>query len=209
MVLDWTRYVANGGRSLGAGNVRLVLSVFPLLIFIVVMHFFMPQAVLDRYWREPHFRPFELMPFSGWSLFAPYWTIMFMWTFMFPRIGWRRGILEPHRLVPRWYRIVSIVLCVWVLVVLAGVFGILVGFFVYSRIHPEYFSNKPMGWDLALIFVTSIALIAGALIHQRRINKRNDKALRQRWREYREDGKQDGETKKREQTPRRKGAALK
>lgn len=60
-----------------------------------------------------------------------------------------------------------------------------------------------MGWDLALIFVTSIALIAGALIHQRRINKRNEKALRKRWGKYRDDEKQDSQAK-RERTPRRK-----
>lgn len=65
----------------------LALSFIPFSFFLLIMHFLMPQAVLDRYWKEPHFRPFELMLLSGWSFFAPMRTIMFMWAFLFPHAG--------------------------------------------------------------------------------------------------------------------------
>lgn len=129
----------------------LVLSFLPLSLCLLVMHVLMPQAVLDRYWKEPHFRSFELMLFSGWSFFAPMRTIMFMWTFMFPRLGQKRGIVEPHRLVPRWYRIASIVLCVWSVVILVGAFAIFFGFLVYF-----YIIGKPISWDVYVALGTTV-----------------------------------------------------
>ena len=118
----------------------LIFSFLPLSLCLLLMHFLMPQAVLDRYWKEPHFRPFELMLFSG-APYAPMRTIMFMWMFMFPHLGKKRGIIEPHRLVPRWYRITSIVLCVWAIVILVGGVGGSRVLYIYS-----ISAGGPVGW---------------------------------------------------------------
>lgn len=154
----------------------LCLSLFLFLFFVLIMHFLMPQAVLDRYWKEPHFRPFELMLFSGWSFFAPWRTLMFMWTFMFPRLGARRGILEPHRLVPRWYRIVSIALCTWAIIAATGVIAISIGFYVYLTVT----GNPRMVWNDHLLLAIGIGCFAFVAIRQWRINKRDDKAKQAR-----------------------------
>ena len=156
----------------------LAFSFLPYSVFLLIMHFLMPQAVLDRYWKEPHFRPFELMLFSGWSFFAPMRTIMFMWAFMFPRLGKRRGILEPHRLVPQWYRIASIVMNIWALVMFGGVIGILLGFYIYFLV-----TGTPMaGWNWYdhLLLAIGIGCFAFVAIRQWRINKRDDKAKQAR-----------------------------
>lgn len=155
----------------------LALSLIPFLICLLIMHVLMPKAVLDRYWKEPHFRPFELMLFSGWSVFAPMRTMMFMSIFVFPRLGQRRGILEPHRLVPRWYRIVSIVLCVWVTGVIASLLTTMIGFDIYS-----YVTDSPStpDWQATTALIFGIACFVFVAIRQRYINRRNDKAKRER-----------------------------
>ena len=148
----------------------IIFSAFPLFVFILAMHFLMPRAVLDRYWKEPHFRPFELMLFSGWSFFAPYRTVMFMWTFMFPRLGKKRGIIEPHRLVPRWYRIVSIILCVWVIVILLDTLGVWLGHYAYSLI-----TGNPLPWDEHAAAIVAIACFSFVFLRQWWVSKRDHK----------------------------------
>ena len=154
----------------------LALSLIPFLICLLIMHFLMPQAVLDRYWKEPYFRPFELMLFSGWSFFAPMRTMMFMWTFMFPRLGKRRGIIEPHRLVPRWYRIVSIGLCVWVAAIVIGSLCLGVGFYIYFLV----LDKSKVGWGMHIALVILIACFAFVGIRHWWLNRREATAKRKR-----------------------------
>ncbi|MFP5350926.1 MAG: hypothetical protein ACLGHO_13945 [Gammaproteobacteria bacterium] len=156
----------------------LAFSLFPYSLCLLIMHFLMPQAVLDRYWKEPHFRPFELMLFSGWSFFAPMRTIMFMWAFMFPHVGKRRGIFEPHRLVPRWYRVASIVMNVWAIVMFGGVVSILLSFYIYFLV-----TGIPMtswNWYDHLLLATAVGCFVFVFIRQWWINRRDEKAKRER-----------------------------
>ena len=146
----------------------LIFSVVPLAILVLVMHFLMPEAVLDRYWKEPHFRPRELERFSGWSRYAPYRTILFMSIVLFPGIGIKRGIIEPYRLMPRWYRIVSIVWCVWSIVVLAGFSLSFVGYLVYSHIIGELWD-----WDMYVALAVTLGGVTFLAIQRRRGNRRN------------------------------------
>lgn len=43
--------------------------------------------------KEPHFRPFELMFLSGFGLFTPLRTMLFIWMVTIPSAGIRRGII--------------------------------------------------------------------------------------------------------------------
>lgn len=149
----------------------LAFSFVPFSLCLLLMHFLMPQAILDRYWKEPHFRPFELMLFSGWSFFAPMRTIMLMWTFMFPRFGSKRGIIEPHRLVPRWYWIAAIVMDIWMIAIFGGVVIISLGFYVYFLV-----IGDPVGWDEHLAMAIAIACFAFVAIRQWWLNRRDNKA---------------------------------
>lgn len=154
----------------------LVLSAFPLILGILVMHVLMPQAVLDRYWKEPHFRPFELMLFSGWSFFAPYRTVMFMWAFMFPRLGKKRGIAEAYRLVPRWYRIVSIMLCVWAALIFIGGLGMGIGFYVYLLV----VDRSKVDWRMHTALAVTVTAFGFVAFRQWRTSRKVNQAIRRR-----------------------------
>lgn len=107
----------------------LLLSVIPLYMFTLIMHFLMPKAVLARYWKQPHFRPFELTLFTG-APYAPMRTIMLMGVLAFPRCGKKRKLTHAYLSAPMWYRAASMVLVIWPFVVLIGTFIILGGFYI-------------------------------------------------------------------------------
>lgn len=155
----------------------LLLSIGPLLICLLILHFLMPKAVLDRYWKEPYFRPFELMFLSGFGLFTPLRTMLFMWMFTIPRAGRRRGIVEPHRLIPRWYRVVSITMCVWASVATAGFFTIMLGLALYAHATGN---SKAADWKVTVGLILSLGSIAFVALRQRYLNRRDDKAKRER-----------------------------
>lgn len=151
------------------------LTIFPWMVLVLILHFFMPQTVLDRYWKEPHFRPFELILFRG--LFAPLRTVLFMWMFTVPGAGRRRGIVEPHRLIPRWYRIVSIIMCVWVSVAIAGFFATMIGLAIYA-----YATGNPNtpDWTATAALIFGIGCFAFVALRQWWINRRYDQAKDER-----------------------------
>jgi len=155
----------------------LGISFLPFSLFLIIMHLLMPQAILDRYWKEPYFRPFELMLFSGWSFFAPVRTIMFMGTFLFPRLGKKRGIIEPHRLVPRWYRIAAIVMDMWIVVAFLGGTSIFFGFLVYAYI----IDDPGVSWIDMLGIAVTIACFAFVAIRHWWLNRCDDKAKHARY----------------------------
>lgn len=103
----------------------------------------MPPSVLDRYWKEPHFRPFELEFFSG--VLAPLRTFMLMWVIAFPCFGKRRALTCGHLLVPAWYRTLSAILTVWFLAAAFVVVAILTGFSIYEYLAPQW---KVMVFDI-------------------------------------------------------------
>lgn len=163
------------GEIFGLVFFGLIVSVIPFLVCLLIAHILMPESVLDRYWKEPYFRPFELMLFSGWSFFAPMRTVMFLWMFQFPRAGRRRGIVEPHRLVPRWYRIAAIVINVSGIVIVSGVFSTLIGFFAYS-----HFIGNPMGWDAHVALAITIGGIVFLTLRPWWLKRRDAKPKRGR-----------------------------
>jgi hypothetical protein len=77
-----------------------------ITIAILFMHFLMPSAVLDKYFKPPYFRDMERLLFTGFP-YAPMRTIMFMRAIAYPDSGKRRGVTEAHLLVPPWYRLLS------------------------------------------------------------------------------------------------------
>jgi hypothetical protein len=143
-----------------------MLSIIPFCLCLLIMHFLMPRAVTDRYWKEPYFRPFELVFFIG--LLAPMRSWMFMGIIAFPRLGKKRKVTEAHQLVPGWYRIASIVMVWWIVAAMTGIFGILIGFFVYS-----YIIGKPMGWDVGAYLLIAILCFGGVFLKQWWSNRRN------------------------------------
>ena len=102
-------------------------SIIVHMIFLLIFHFLMPQAVLDKYFKPPYFREMECMLFTGIP-YAPIRTVMFMRVIAFPNSGKVRGIKEAHLLVPDWYRFVSKVMTVVavanMLIVLLSMLGI-------------------------------------------------------------------------------------
>lgn len=111
-------------------------SVFLLIPCVLVMQLLMPRVVLARYWKEPYFRTAELALFCG--ALAPYRTLMFMWVAAFPRFGKKRNITEVHRLVPKWFRVMSAGLTLWLLVAFFLICVSTVGIFIYAYLigHP-------------------------------------------------------------------------
>ena len=97
----------------------ILCSSFVILPFVVLMHFLMPNAVLEQYWKQPYMRGAELALFTD-TIYAPMRTIMLMWVIAFPRFGKRRGITDANRLVPRWYRIASGIVTVSILTAAVG-----------------------------------------------------------------------------------------
>jgi len=110
-----------------------MFAAIPLIVSVLVMHFLMPKAILDRYWKTPHFRESELAAFSG-SVFAPMRTVMFLWLFLFPRAGAKRQIENLSRLTPAWYRLAGVVIDVWVLLSAFVIFGIGTCLYLYWKI---------------------------------------------------------------------------
>ena len=106
-------------------------SLLLLMPCVVVMHFLMPPAVLDRYWKSPYFRPTEVALFAG-SILALMRTIMLMGAIAFPSLGKKRKITEAHRLVPRWYRVAAIAISVWAVSGTLFVLVVTIGGYIYA-----------------------------------------------------------------------------
>ena len=75
-----------------------------LLIFI--MHFLMPQNILETYFKEPYFKSSEIMAFIGFPL-GYMRTLMFMRVLGFPSSGKKRGVENAHKIAPVWFCILS------------------------------------------------------------------------------------------------------
>ena len=110
----------------------LIASIVPWGLCLVILHFLMPTALLERYWKQPYFRFSEVVFFDvgGWNLMR---TIMLTGGIAFPRLGTTRGITDAYQFVPPWYRLASKVFCWWGWIALYGVVGISTGLVIYSR----------------------------------------------------------------------------
>lgn len=108
-------------------------SAFAFVPCVLLMHFLMPRAVLERYWCHPYMRAAELAFFTN-TVYAPMRTIMLMWVIAFPRFGKKRGITDADTLVPWWYRTVSSVLSVWLVSAAAIIVTVTVGGFIHGYV---------------------------------------------------------------------------
>ena len=86
-----------------------LFSIWVVVVLVLVMHFLMPKAILDKYFIPPYFKPGECALFTGIP-YAPIRTIMLMRVLGFPKTGKKRGLTEAYKLAPFWYQISSKVL---------------------------------------------------------------------------------------------------
>lgn len=85
-------------------NLILVLwagFVLVIIPYALILHFLMPRAILDKYFRPPHFGDFERLVYTGIP-YAPMRTVMVMSAMMFPSLGKKRKLTELHLDTPRW-----------------------------------------------------------------------------------------------------------
>ena len=71
-------------------------------ILIFIMHFLMPQNILETYFKEPYFKLSEIAAFSGFP-FGYIRTVMFMRVLGFPTSGKKRGVEKAHEIAPAWF----------------------------------------------------------------------------------------------------------
>ncbi len=95
-------------------SVYLTIGVGTALIFIGIMHLFMPKPVLDKYFKPPYFKAGECAFLTG-ILLGPMRTVMFMRVLGFPGSGKKRGMTEAYKLAPHWYVILSRIIIIYFL----------------------------------------------------------------------------------------------
>jgi len=153
MQVDIVYHIGQWSFYVGAAALA---SIVVHAIFLLIFHFFMPQAVLDKYFKPPYFRELECKFFTVFP-YAPIRTAMFMRTIAFPSSGKARGITEARLLVPNWYRIVSKIM-------------IVVAFTQYTPCRAEHTWNKSCLFEpsyglnsaLAVFNITLTAFTLGA-----------------------------------------------
>jgi len=105
----------------------LLLTSMACLIFIFIIHFFVPKVMIKTYFKEPYFSPLEIKLFTG-PLYAYMRTAMLMRLAGWPDCGKKRGIpATAHEVSPVWFQIVSRVfiralLTVIILYIVLGLF---------------------------------------------------------------------------------------
>ncbi|MFH4487487.1 hypothetical protein WMQ43_00365 [Vibrio diabolicus] len=92
-----------------------VVIIFLQTIFIGVMHFLMPKKIVGNYFKKPYFNEFELSLFTGWP-YAFFRTLMFVRLIVQPSSGKKRKLPNISVEVPKWYRYLSILLLVIIIV---------------------------------------------------------------------------------------------
>jgi hypothetical protein len=114
---------------IGLAFLELIL-VFPTLL---TMHFLMPKAILEKYFKPPYFRPMEVEMFTGIP-YAPMRTVMLLWVMAYPKLGKKRGLTTTYMDAPQWYRLSGGILITSILVVLILILLLVLGFFIYMNI---------------------------------------------------------------------------
>lgn len=110
------------------------------LPLIFIMHFLMPKAVLDRYWKPPHFISPEIEYFSD-PLHIPQRTVFLLAAIVFSRFSKKREMTDAHQLVPAWYKAAAWVICVWIIAVIVGLLVMHIGLSVHLHIIGEFPSS--------------------------------------------------------------------
>lgn len=146
----------------------LIAAGILLFFSILVMHFLMPKAVLERFWKQPHFRAAEIALFTS-TIYAPMRTVMLMGAIAFPRWGKKRGVTDVRLFAPRWYRSAAIILCSSIIVIFTGILTILIGTSIDAYISGERAlwpgqKEAPFEWkqtmaDAAIVFCVVFVLV--------------------------------------------------
>src|SRR5690554_1094025 len=107
----------------------LLLTSMACLIFIFIIHFFVPKVMIKTYFKEPYFSPLEIKLFTGLP-YAYMRTAMMMRLAGWPDSGKKRGIpATAHEICPVWFQVLSIFFIPFSLITYFLLVGIsLVGF---------------------------------------------------------------------------------
>src|SRR5690554_2484796 len=86
----------------------LLLTSMACLIFIFIIHFFVPKVMIKTYFKEPYFSLLEIKQFTG-PPYAYMRTAMMMRLAGWPNSGKKRGIpATAHEVCPVWFQVLSI-----------------------------------------------------------------------------------------------------
>lgn len=94
----------------------------------VCMHFFVPKAMLQTYFKPPYFSSTEVEIFTGFPL-GYMRTVMFMRLAGWPNSGKKRGLTEAYKLAPPWFRRASKIIVTTFVLVSTPMF--VLGIFLY------------------------------------------------------------------------------
>lgn len=111
----------------------LIIAAWVEFAIILGMHFLMPGAVLEKYFKPPYFKEGECTLFTGFP-YAPVRTIMFMAVFAFPGRGKKRGLTEAHLLAPSWFKMSSKIILVSLVVTVIAIPVLSFGLYFYNEI---------------------------------------------------------------------------
>src|SRR5690554_6879510 len=85
----------------------LLLTSMACLIFIFIIHFFVPKVMIKTYFKEPYFSLLEIKLFTG-PPYAYIRTAMMMRLAGWPDCGKKRGIpATAHEVCPVWFQVLS------------------------------------------------------------------------------------------------------
>lgn len=114
----------------------LILCVGVMTFTIVVMHFLVPKALIEKYFKPPYFKSAECAMLSGFP-FAIIRTIMFLRVLGYPKSGKKRGLTEAYKLVPDWYRKISKIVVVLIFFITVSILFVSIGFYIHSLVYSE------------------------------------------------------------------------
>jgi len=87
--------------------VILLLASMACLVFIFIIHFFVPKVMIKTYFKEPYFSLLEIKLFTG-PPYAYMRTVMMMRLAGWPDCGKKRGIpATAHEVCPVWFQVLS------------------------------------------------------------------------------------------------------
>src|SRR5690554_757549 len=85
----------------------LLLTNMACLVFIFIIHFFVPKVMIKTYFKEPYFSLLEIKLFTG-PPYAYMRTMMMMRLAGWPDCGKKRGIpATAHEVCPVWFQVLS------------------------------------------------------------------------------------------------------
>jgi len=97
---------------------------------ILVMHFLLPKPVLETYFKPPYFQPGECDVLKGIP-YSPIRTVIFMSVFAFPGMAKKRQLTRAYELAPAWYRLVSKIIIVALIVLTVVTLCLGAAYYIY------------------------------------------------------------------------------